>query len=140
MVDTNRQVIERLYEDVWNGKNPNTAEELVHDAYVIHDRELAEELRGPDLYTALAVSTRELFSDLTFTIEDVIAAGDKVALRWTMVGTHDGPLYGVEPTGEQVELTAIEINRFEDGKLAETWTQSDQLGLMEQVGAFQTTD
>lgn len=140
MGDTNRQVIERLYEDVWNGKNPNTAEELVHDAYVIHDRELAEELRGPDLYTALAVSTRELFSDLTFTIEDVIAAGDKVALRWTMVGTHDGPLYGVEPTGEQVELTAIEINRFEDGKLAETWTQSDQLGLMEQVGAFQTTD
>ncbi|AHG02021.1 hypothetical protein HALLA_01595 (plasmid) [Halostagnicola larsenii XH-48] len=140
MVDTNRQVIERLYEDVWNGKNPNTAEELVHDAYVIHDRELADKLQGPELYNALASSTRELFSDLTFTIEDVVAADDEVALRWTMVGTHDGPLFGVEPTGEQVELTAIEINRFEDGQLIETWTQSDQLGLMEQVGAVQPTD
>lgn len=57
-----------------------------------------------------------------------------------MVGTHDGPLVGVEPTGEQVELTAIEIDRFEDGKLIETWSQSDQLGLVEQVGAVQPTD
>lgn len=140
MVGTNRQVIERLYKDVWNGENPNTAEELVHDAYVIHERELAEELQGPELYKALASSTRELFSDLTFTIEDVVAADAAVALRWTMEGTHDGPLYGVEPTGERVELTAIEINRFEDGQLIETWTQSDQLGLMEQVGAVQPTD
>ncbi len=140
MGNTNRQIIERLYEDVWNGKHPNTAEELVHDAYAIHDRELAEELQGPDLYNALASSTRELFSDLTFTIEDVVAADDEVALRWTMVGTHDGPLFGVEPTGEQVELTAIEINRFEDGQLLETWTQSDQLGLMEQIGALPATD
>lgn len=140
MVDTNQQVIERLYEDVWNGKNPNTAEELVHDAYLIHDRELAEELQGPELYNALASSTRELFSDLTFTIEDVVAADDEIALRWTMVRTHDGPLFGVEPTGERVELTAIEINRFEDGQLIETWTQIDQLDLMEQVGALPATD
>lgn len=140
MGDTNRQVIERLYEDVWNGKNPNTAQELVHDAYVIHDRELAEELQGPDLYNALASSTRELFSNLSFTIEDVVAADDEVALRWTMVGTHEGRLFGVEPTGERVELTAIEINRFEDGQLIETWTQSDQLGLMGQVGALSEID
>lgn len=140
MSDIHVQVIERLYEDVWNGKTPNTAAELVHDAYVIHDRELAEELQGPELYNALASSTRELFSTLTFTIEDVVAADDEVALRWTMVGTHDRPLFGIEPTGEQVELTAIEINRFEDGQLIETWTQSDQLGLMEQVGAVQPTD
>lgn len=140
MGNTNQQVLERLYEDVWNGNNPTTAEELVHDAYVIHDRDLAEELQGPDLYNALASSTRELFSDLTFAIEDVVAADDEVALRWTMTGTHDGPLFGVEPTGERVELAAIEINRFEDGKLIETWTQSDQLGLMEQVGAVPTTD
>lgn len=140
MADTNRQVIKRLYEDVWNGNNPNIVEELVHDAYVIHDRDLAEELRGPELYEALASSTCELFTELTFTIEDMIAADDEVALRWTMVGTHDGPLFGVGSTGEQVELTAIEINRFEDGKLIETWTQSDQLGLMEQVGALSATD
>jgi predicted ester cyclase len=43
-------------------------------------------------------------------------------------------MFGVEPTGREVELTAIEINRFADGQLIETWTQSDQLGLMDQLG------
>ncbi|AFO56489.1 putative cyclase [Natrinema sp. J7-2] len=72
---------------------------------------------------------------MTVTIDDLMAADEKVALRWTMTGTHEGgPLFGVEPTGQEVELTAIEINRFEDGKLIETWTQSDQLGLMQQLG------
>ncbi|WP_436348440.1 hypothetical protein [Natronorubrum sp. FCH18a] len=60
MADTNQQVIERLYAEVWNGTNPNTVEELVHETYVIHDRELAEELRGPELYEALASSMRSL--------------------------------------------------------------------------------
>jgi predicted ester cyclase len=72
---------------------------------------------------------------MTFTIEDILGADEKVALRWTMTGTHEGgPMFGVEPTGQEVELTAIEINRFEDGKLIETWTQSDQLGLVQQLG------
>jgi predicted ester cyclase len=71
---------------------------------------------------------------MTITIEDMVTAGEKIALRWTMTGTHQGTMFGVESTGRQVELTAIEINRFEDGKLIETWTQSDQLGLMHQLG------
>jgi steroid delta-isomerase-like uncharacterized protein len=124
----------QLYEDVWNGSNPETADDLVHEEYIIHDRELAEKMQGPELYKALAAGTREIFPDMTFTVADTLAAGEKVALRWTMTGTHQGPMFGVEPTGREVELTAIEINRFADGKLIETWTQSDQLGLMEQLG------
>lgn len=127
--------IHRLYDGVWNGNDPDVADELVHPEYVIHDRELAEELRGPELYRALADSTREIFPDMTFTIEDSFAAGDEVAVRWTMVGTQDGAMVGVEPTGERVTLRAIEINRFEDGLLAETWTQSDMLSLLEQLDA-----
>lgn len=124
----------QLYEDVWNGSNPDTANELVHEEYYIHDRELAAEMQGPALYRALASGTQDIFPDMTFTIEDLLAADEKIALRWTMTGTHEGgPMFGVEPTGQEVELTAIEINRFKDGKLIETWTQSDQLGLMQQL-------
>lgn len=136
MTNANERMIERLYEDVWNGDRQETADELVHDRYTIHDRDLAEEFQGPELYKALASSTKEFFSDLEFTIEDVIAAGNKVSLRWTMEGNHNGPLYGVEPTGKHIELDAIEINHFEEGRLVETWTQSDQLGLMQQLGAI----
>lgn len=130
--------LHRLYEGVWNGEDPAVADELVHPEYLIHDREIADELRGPDLYKRLADMTRESFPDMEFTIEDTVAAGDRVALRWTMTGTHDGPMFDIEPTGKGVELTAIEINRFEDGVLVETWTQSDMLGLMEQLGLVES--
>lgn len=134
-MQTPEDTLTRLYEDVWNGSNPDTANELVHKEYHIHDRELAAEMQGPALYRALASGTRDIFPDMTVTIEDILGADEKVALRWRMTGTHEGrPMFGVEPTGQEVELTAIEINRFEDGKLIETWTQSDQLGLVQQLG------
>lgn len=134
-MNSHEAALERLYEDVWNGADPETADELVHDKYIIHDREMAAEMQGPELYKGLASGTREIFPDMTFTIEDTVVGSERVALRWTMTGTQQGETFGVEPTGRQVELSAIEINRFEGGKLIETWTQSDQLGLMQQLGA-----
>ena len=131
---TREEELMRLYEDVWNGNNPETADKVVHETYTIHNRELAAEMEGPELYKALASGTREIFPDLEITIEDMIASGEKVALRWTMTGTHEDSMFDVEPTGRQVELTAIEINHFNEEKLIETWTQSDQLGLMQQLG------
>jgi steroid delta-isomerase-like uncharacterized protein len=134
-MQTPQDTLIQLYEDVWNGADPDTANELVHEEYHIHDREMAAEMQGPALYRALASGTRDIFPDMTVTIEDILEADEKVALRWRMTGTHEGgPMFGVEPTGKEVELTAIEINRFEDGKLIETWTQSDQLGLFQQLG------
>lgn len=129
--------IRRLFEGVWNGADPDVAGSLVHDDYLIHDRGLTDELRGPELYRALASGTREIFPDASFRVEDALEDGDEVALRWTMTGTHEGSIAGEEPTGERVELTAIEIDRIEHGKLVETWTRTDRLGLLEQVGAIE---
>jgi steroid delta-isomerase-like uncharacterized protein len=127
------ELLHQLFEGVWNGENPAVADELVHPEYVIHDREIAEEMRGPELYKTLASMTREAFPDMEFTIHDTVEEDDKVALRWTMTGTHDGPMGDMEPTGTQVEMPAVEINRFEDGQLVESWTQSDMLGLRQQL-------
>jgi predicted ester cyclase len=127
------EILHQLFEGVWNGENPTVADELVHPEYVIHDREIAEEMRGPELHKTLASMTREAFPDMEFTIHDTVEEGDKVALRWMMTGTHDGPMGDMEPTGNRVEMPAIEINRFEDGQLVESWTQSDMLDLMQQL-------
>lgn len=127
------EILHRLFEGVWNGENPDVADELVGPEYVIHDREIAEEMRGPELYKTLASMTRESFPDMEFTIEDAVEEGNKVALRWTMTGTHEGPMGDMEPTGKRVKMLAVEINRFEDRQLVETWTQSDMLGLMQQL-------
>lgn len=129
------KIIHRLFEEVWTGENPDVADELVGPEYIIHDREIAEEIRGPELYKKLASMTRKGYPDMELTIHDIIEEGNKVVLRWTMTGTHEGSMGDREPTGKQVEMPAIGINRFEDGQLVESWTQSDTLGLMKQIEA-----
>jgi predicted ester cyclase len=78
---------------------------------------------------------RQAFPDLRIVIEDVIAADDKVVLRWRSEGTHRGELEGLAPTNARASVTGISIDRWENGKLVETWTEWDNLGLARQLGA-----
>lgn len=138
-VDTDHEAaIRQLFEGVWNGSDPTVADDLVHPDYVIHDRPIDGDRRGPDLYRTLAERTAAVFPDMAYDIDDLIVCGESVALRWTMTGTHEGPLMGLEPTGKTVELSAIEIDRFRDGQLRETWVQNDMLGALEQLGVDPT--
>ena len=76
------------------------------------------------------------FSDLHFTIDDMVAEGDQVVTRWTVRGTHTGPLMDMPPTGKSVTITGISIDRVKNGKIVEGWTEFDALGMMQQLGAF----
>jgi len=75
------------------------------------------------------------FSDWRMTVEDMIAEGDKVAVRFTLRFKHTGDFQGIPATGKQVTLSGIEILHIKSGKLAEHWEQFDMLGLMQQLGA-----
>ena len=72
------------------------------------------------------------------TVDDAVSSGDKVVVRWTMRGAHEGELMGIPASGADVTLTGITMYRFENGKVAEEWTYADMLGLMQQVGAVPT--
>ncbi|MER6024910.1 ester cyclase [Streptomyces sp. NPDC001851] len=75
--------------------------------------------------------------DFGFTVEDVLAQGDRACARWTWNGTHKGDFLGIGPTGREVTMTGMTLFRFADhGKIAELWWQHDQLGLMQQLGAL----
>jgi len=74
------------------------------------------------------------FPDLTTTIEDLMAEGDKVAVRQTWRGTHTSNFLGIPPTGKQVTFTSIEVYRVSGGKLAEEWVELDMHGLLQQLG------
>jgi predicted ester cyclase len=76
------------------------------------------------------------FPDLHYTLEDLIAEGDKVVHRFTMRGTHQGEFMGVAATGKVVTMTGIYISRFAGGKCVEERSSSDILGLMQQVSAI----
>jgi predicted ester cyclase len=82
---------------------------------------------------------RDAFPDLTFTIDDVIAGGDKVAMRWSANGTFQNEFMGQQPTGEKGEPTqGISIDRFDDdGKMVETWNQWDTLSFMREIRVIQ---
>jgi predicted ester cyclase len=69
-------------------------------------------------------------------VEDLIAEGDKVVVRGTLRGTHQGDFMGIPPTGKVVTFTAIAICRFAGGKEVEHWSNADVLGLMQQLGAI----
>ena len=84
----------------------------------------------------LATMYRTAFPDLHFTVEDQIAEGDMVANRVTARGTHQGEFMGIAPTGKQVTVTGITIDRIAGDKLEESWASWDFLGLMQQLGAI----
>jgi predicted ester cyclase len=74
------------------------------------------------------------FPDLHYTVEDMIAEGDKIAFRMTMLGAQQGAFGSIPPTGEQVEVLTINIVRIEGGKIAEEWGIDERLGMMQQLG------
>ena len=82
----------------------------------------------------MVTMTRTAFPDVQSIIDDVIVEGDKVAVRWTVRGTHRGELRGMPPTGKQVTLTGITISRFAGGKVVERWDGYDRLGMYQQLG------
>src|SRR5918997_1303555 len=87
------------------------------------------------LVARVVAGFRAVFPDLAVTNEDVIVAGDKVTVRSTIRGTHQGDLLGIPPTGRAVEFMAIDIHRVEGGRIAETWHIEDYLSLLFQLGA-----
>ncbi|WP_323191264.1 ester cyclase [Halostella sp. PRR32] len=74
------------------------------------------------------------FSDATLAVEEMVADGDSVAVRYTATGTYDGEFMGVEPTGTDVEIVGFEINWLADGRIVESWGLFDTFGVMQQLG------
>jgi len=74
--------------------------------------------------------------DLRVVVEDMIAEGDKVATRYTLGGTHEGELFGVLPTGQQLSIKSMSVERVSEGKIREHWRISDSLEMMQQLGVI----
>jgi steroid delta-isomerase-like uncharacterized protein len=131
--EENKVLVRRLGEEVWSKGNLAVADELLATNFVFHYAPpgLASDREG---YKQLVSMVRAAYPDRQITIEDLIAEGDKVAYRWSWRGTHTGEIHGIAPTGKQVTMTGISINRIEGGKIVEEWGEMDRLGLMQQLG------
>ena len=134
MSETNKTVVRRLFEEVWNKGNLLVTDELFAPNYVHHDSSTPDVGRGPESEKKRATLYRTAFPDLRLTIEDIIAEGETVMARWSCRGTHKGDLSGIAPTGKQFTISGISIARIANGKMAEGWVNWDALGLMQQLG------
>jgi steroid delta-isomerase-like uncharacterized protein len=83
---------------------------------------------------------RTAFPDLRFEVDEIIAEGDRVATHSYMTGTHEGPLFGIPPTGRTVKVPHMHLFRIVDGQTTDLWHVWDQFGLMQQLGAIPTPE
>jgi steroid delta-isomerase-like uncharacterized protein len=126
----NAQVVRQLYEAL-NRNQPELIAGMLDEGVAFHG---AAEEKGIAAYEALLTRLRASFPDQQFTLQDVIASGDRVVVRWTMDATHSGTLAGIPATGKRVQQRALVIYRFAGGKIAEVWAQMDQMGMLRQLG------
>jgi len=112
----------------------------LYTADAVHRDPVTPDLgRGPAPIQQLHTLYGASFPDQRFTVEDLVAEGDKVVVRWTVRGTHQGELMGIAPTGKQVTVTGITIYQLTDGKIAEEIANWDAFGLMQHLGAISLT-
>jgi steroid delta-isomerase-like uncharacterized protein len=136
-LEANKDLVRTYVETIFNQRQVERADELVAPDYLDHAA-----LPGQALGLQGAKQKWAMYlvgiPDLRVTIEELVAEGDKVAVRRSYEGTHRGELLGIPPTGKQVRLGGISIFRLAGGKIAEHWEQLDRLALMQQLGVLPT--
>ncbi len=131
-VEKNKALVRRLVE-AWNTRSWGVFDEVMVPDCVDHYA-LPGQKPGREGYREAQISFTKAFPDNHYTIDDMVAEGDKVAVRLTCSGTHRGEFMGFAPTNKRVTLPVISIWRIVGGKLVEEWGFSDRLGWVGQLG------
>lgn len=129
--------VARQFFDAWNEANFDVIDEVVAADAEHHDPMDPPDLpTGPEGEKQLLDIYQSGFPDATLEVEDMLAEGNEVAVRWRATGTHEGEFLGVEPTGNQIEIVGFEINRLKEGQIVESWVLFDSLSLLQQLGVI----
>ena len=133
--DQNKTIVRRAFEEPWKG-NLDVVDEVTAGDYVGHDPANPEPVHGPEGVKEFISTYRAAFPDARMTVDQQFAEGDLVATRWTAQGTHEGELDGIQPTGKQVTVSGLTTSRLSGGKIVEEFTQWDNYGMLQQLGAM----
>ena len=131
--EDNKALVRRFIEEGWNQRNSGVFDELLAPDYISHTPD--GDFQGLEGYKQLYNAYVTAFPDCHFTVDDLVAEGDKVSMSYTFTGTHDGQLQDVAPTGKRVTVSGVFVGRIVGGKAVEDRTVWDTLGLMRQIGA-----
>lgn len=132
-IEANKAIAHRWNDEIWGQASQATLDAIVSPDLVFHETGAADDRSGLEESVAAVAAA---FPDRRYTIDLLVAGGDKVAIVWSGTATQQGETFGVPPTGKPVTLDGIDILRIDGGQVVEAWSTSDNLGTLIQLGAF----
>jgi steroid delta-isomerase-like uncharacterized protein len=131
----NKALVRRYYNEVFNQRKPDLVDQLAVDDYVEHDPFPGQGNGRADLKARVRLIL-DAMNPVTFTIEDLVAEGDEVVVRWSQSATQTGSFMVIPATGRTAVFAGIDIHRLRDGRMAEHWHVIDLFALLQQLGAI----
>jgi steroid delta-isomerase-like uncharacterized protein len=137
-LDENKTVVRRFFEELWNNRDVQIADEIFAADCITHQLQSGEDpvaaRRDPETLKKHVAEWLAGFPDLRFAVEQMIAEEDRVVTQCVMRGTHTGTWLGIAPTNKHVSIRMIVIHRVSDGKIVEDWVLVESLGFFQQLG------
>lgn len=135
MSDQNKDLAHRFYEEVFNAGAVDRVQDFCAEEFVNHEEGPPGAPEGLEGVKFFVQSFHDGFSDVHASIEELLADGDRIVARVRFTGTHDGDFMGIPASGKKIDMETIDIVRVADGKAAEHWGVTDNMKLMQQIGA-----
>lgn len=123
--------------EVFERQNFDAIDAFVAEDFVGHDPALPEPMRGPDDVRELVEMVLTAFPDAEVKLEEAVVEGDRIAVRNSITGTHDGAYMGIQPTGEEIDVTVMAIQHIDDGQYVEEFQLVDRLSMLQQLGVVE---
>jgi uncharacterized protein (TIGR02246 family)/steroid delta-isomerase-like uncharacterized protein len=143
-LDSNKSVVRRFFEELWNQRKPEVAAEILATNCVTHQLKSGSEdvavPRPPEAMKSHVSEWIAAFPDLQYTVDQMVAEDDRVVTYCTARGTHLGPWHGIPPSGKTIAMQAMVVHRIVDGLIAEDWVLVDFLGVFQQLGIVRPTN
>jgi steroid delta-isomerase-like uncharacterized protein len=130
----NKAIVRSLYEEVWNKRRLELVDEIISPSHALHDPNLSGSAVGPEAYKQQVTRFITGFPDLHFTIEDIVGGKEKLAVAWTISGTHTGEFMGIPATNKKVSVDGITISHLVNAKIMDSYISWDAWGMMQQLG------
>lgn len=128
----NKQLIEKLFNDILNRNNPEAINYIVAEDYFEQDLIKGQRQGREGVIQRLEIIFNA-FPDANYKMNDVVSEGNKIAVRWTMTGTHKGEFMNIPPTDKSITLKGIDIYDIENDMIVSHWNEQDLLGLISQL-------
>jgi len=135
---SNKELVKKFYREVWNERKIQEASRYLSPSHALVDPNAMDSTTGPEAYQAVVARFLRAFSGLKFEVQDMVCEKDKVVASWMISGVHTGEYNGLPPTNKKISVEGISIHQIANGKIMDTYSVWDTLGLLKRVGGVVT--